>query len=102
MNDQTPKGKPRHLTLSHLSEAKKLPIDFLRKIGLDDAPRGVAIKYLDGAGNDLFTKVRHKLNRDDPPGDIPLFSTAKGQASAIYGEWRLDRARREGRVILVE
>jgi hypothetical protein len=54
MHDGT-NGKP--LTVRALTEAKRLPVEFLQGLGLSDIRRGLAIPYLatDGAGRSAGT-----------------------------------------------
>ena len=73
-----PVGKP--LTLATLADTKSLTVAFLRELGVDDEPgRGVRIAYHDGAGDHLYDKIRHKLDRDDAPQGKPLFSMPRRQ-----------------------
>ncbi len=97
MTAPTAKSNGRKLTLAILAEAKRLPVAFLRELGLSDLPgEGVAIPYFDETGNELASKKRTALKAGDGtywPKDTPLY---------IYGENRLDRAQRAGFTILVE
>jgi hypothetical protein len=95
-------GRPTPVDLARLAAAKRLPVEFLEGLGLRDVSRGVAIPYFDESGAELFVKTRHKLHRYEPPKERPLFTIPRGQRVASYGDWRLDLARCEGRLILVE
>jgi putative DNA primase/helicase len=87
----------RNLTLAALAEAKHLPAEFLRELGLHDLSRGgVGIPYYGPAGEKIAVKQRTALKAKDGsywPAGTPL---------AAYGQWRLDRAREKGFLILVE
>jgi hypothetical protein len=98
MAEADSKSNGRRLTLSALAEAKRLPIEFLRELGLYDRPgAGVSIPYYDITGTKtLAIKARTALAARDGsywPKDTPL---------AAYGQWRLHEAQRAGILILVE
>ena len=88
-------------TLADLAETKRLPVDWLRKQGLDDLPdgTGVAIAYYDENGNKhLRLRKRTALHAKEGsiwlgPKDVPLIA---------YGIWRLNDAREKARLVLVE
>jgi putative DNA primase/helicase len=85
------------LTLDALAQAKRLPADFLRGLGLADLPGGgVRIPYLDPAGNAIAVKRRTALKARD--GSY----WPKGKPLAAYGQWRLDVAAKAGFLIVVE
>jgi hypothetical protein len=99
----TPKlqnGTGTGLTLQQLVEAKKLPLEFLRGLGLADqkfkgSPR-VVIPYMNEVGE--VAAVRYRLSLDGPP----RFIWRKGDRVLLYGLWRLAEIRRAGWCLLVE
>jgi AAA domain len=85
------------ITLAQLAAHKRLSLDFLKHLGLYDLPGGgVGIPYCDETGVQLAVKRRPALAAKD--GSF----WPKGKPLATYGDWRLDRARAEGLLILVE
>jgi hypothetical protein len=96
-NGSSGTARGKSLALARLAEAKRLPVDFLQKLGLHDLRgSGVGITYIDAAGNEIAVKRRTALKATD--GSF----WPKGQPLAAYGDWRLDLARREGLLFLVE
>lgn len=88
------------LTLHAYADAKKLPLEFLKSVGLREhkysgAPR-VHIPYLDESGSE--TAVRYRLAMQGES----RFLWRKGDKPALYGLWRLTEIRRAGWVMLVE
>ncbi len=93
-NDTDRNGHP--LTLAALAEAKRLPIAFLRSVGVEDIPGGgVAVPYYDTGGTEVYRRER------DRPGG-PRFRQPAGVQLRPYGLWRLDAARRVGHAYLTE
>src|SRR5262249_49264767 len=85
-------------SVAALAEAKRLPAEFLRALGLSDATfgGGVVIPYHDRAGNCVFERTRLTLagrNETRQP---------KGVALAAYGAERIDRAEKAGVLFVVE
>jgi len=61
-----PNGAAARLTLAALAQAKRLPADFLRKLGLSDLPEGgVGILYHDMTGCRIAVKKRTELKAAD-------------------------------------
>jgi hypothetical protein len=91
-------GRGKAVTLlERLADAKRLPADFLRELGLDDLPEGgVGIPYYDVTGQEIAVKRRTALKATD--GSY----WPKGTPLAAYGQWRLDAAAKAGFLILVE
>lgn len=93
----------RALTLEALAEAKRLPADFLRSLGIADEPAGevpgVYISYFDeSAKPHARTRLRTALRATDGSkwlGDTNVKPIA-------YGAWRLRDARQQGYIVLVE
>ncbi len=91
------KSNGRRLTLASLAQAKRLPIDFLRELGLHDlAEGGVGIRYWGETAEEIAVKRRTAPKA----GDGSFWP--EGQLLAAYGLWRLDRAYKAGFVVLVE
>src|SRR5262245_47896355 len=90
-------SKNCHVTVAALAEAKRLPPDFLRELGLRDLGRGgVAIPYHEATGLEIAIKRRTALQAKDGsywPSSLSV---------AAYGQQRLDRARKAGFLILPE
>lgn len=85
------------VTVVSLAADKKLLVDHLKALGLDDLPGGgVGIPYRDASGETLVTKRRTALVAKEGsywPKGVPLMA---------YGLDRLGTARQTGRLILVE
>lgn len=84
------------LTLAALAEAKKLPLDFLRELGLRDTQHGVKIPYFDQDGQLVAVRYRLALSGER------RFYWRKGDKSLPYGLWRLAEARDRGQLFIVE
>src|SRR5205823_2505262 len=83
------------LTVALLAGTKRLPVEFLKDLGVQDLPHGgVAFPYHDPAGNELFVRQRGTRGKRfwQPPG-------VKLQP---YGQWRLEAARKAGWLVLTE
>ena len=81
-----------------LASLKKLPVSFLRGLGVHDIPGGgVSIPYRDLDGSDLFVR-----ERGTPACNGKPFDQAAGVKLQPGGLDRLDSARRAGWLILVE
>ena len=88
------------LKLSQYAEAKLLPINFLRELGLSDisymrAP-AVRMPYYDASRTLGAVRFRVAIAGGD------RFRWRSGDKVMLYGLWRLDRARTAGYVVLVE
>jgi hypothetical protein len=87
----------RGLTVEALAAAKRIPADFLRKLGLSDlADGGVGIQYHDMIGCRIAVKKRTALKANQG------IYWPRGKPLAAYGQERLDRAAKDGFQILVE
>ena len=86
------------LTLQEYSDGKKIPLGFLRNLGLTDAKRAgspiIRIPYLDETGTE--TAIRFRLSLDGPS----KFAWRTASRLSLYGIWRL--AKGSDYVILVE
>jgi hypothetical protein len=89
-------GKSSEATMEALAAKKKLPVEFLADLGIRNIKGGgVQIRYKDETGKHLLVRNR------DIPGE-PRFMQQKGKALQPYGLWRLDQARKEETLFLVE
>lgn len=91
------RGPRQRVTLVSLAEHKKLPVGFLREIGLREVPEGgVGIPYRDVDGNELALKRRVDL--------VAKLGSLwpKGASLMPYGLDRLADARELDQLVLVE
>lgn len=97
------------LTLHDYAEAKRIPVGFLRGLGVREItvtrgryPRpALAIPYLSEDRQPL--RVRHRLALTKPTaGRDAQFRWAQGKGIHLYGLWRLPEIRACGWVLLVE
>lgn len=92
------------LTLEQYAGAKRLPLDFLRELGLANislsGASAVRIPYLDPSGAEVA--VRHRLALAKSSEGDNRFRWKTGAKPTLYGLWRLDGARKAGYVVLVE
>jgi hypothetical protein len=89
------------LTLAQYSEAKKLPLDFLKAQGLTDmydrdGVPAVRIPYYDEAGTEGPVRIRRALTGP------ARFRWRKGSKLRLYGLDGLPAANKAGRVVVVE
>lgn len=92
--------RPLGCTLEDYAEAKGLPIDFLRSLGLSnakyaDAP-ALRMPYVDADGHEQAIRYRISVDGDDK------FRWKKRSKLCLYGLPRLRSARERGYVVLVE
>jgi len=99
-NGATPQG----CTLAQYAEAKRLPVDFLRQLGLSDTQYlrtlAVRIPYLLEDGTEGPVRFRLSVAGGEEAG--PRFVWRRGSKPCLYGLHRLEEARRAGYVVLVE
>lgn len=92
-------------TLAGYAEAKRLPVEFLRSLGLSDVRRArgpaVRVPYLDVEGREAAVRYRLALTRE-PGGGDRRFCWARGAKPCLYGLDRLGAARATGWVVVVE
>jgi hypothetical protein len=86
------------LTVQALADARKLPAQFLRELGLCDLPndRAVGIPYYDETGLQLLMRRRTALEAkagSHQPKNVPV---------CAYGQWRIHETAKTGVLILVE
>jgi hypothetical protein len=99
INTATPQH-PQGCTLPQYAEAKRLPLDFLRSLGLTEIQyvgvRAVRIPYLDPQGALASTRFRVALE------GVERFKWKSGARLIPYGLSRLHLARQRGYLVLVE
>lgn len=91
------KKKKRKYTIEDYAHAKKLPVEFLKELGLKDGRTGIIIPYMDETGKTISTRQRY-----GDTGSGPKFTWTRGSKVSLYGLWKLSQIRKEGYVILVE
>lgn len=91
-------------SLKEYAEKKKLPIVFLKQIGLKDCSylsnQAIRIPYLDETGQEISVRFRTALEKTEE-GDN-RFKWKKGSKLYPYGLWRLNDTRKKGYIILIE
>jgi hypothetical protein len=92
-------------TLKEYASEKRIPVEFLRGLGLSDvfymgAP-AIRIPYIGVDGVELAVQFRLALRRNED-GTDNRFRWRKGSKTSLYGLWKLDQARAAGYVVLVE
>ncbi|ABG04864.1 hypothetical protein Rxyl_1917 [Rubrobacter xylanophilus DSM 9941] len=101
---QPPATPRRPCTLEAYAEAKGLPVEFLRELGLSTISymgrKAVRMPYLTEDGREAAVRLRLALERS-PQGD-GRFRWRKGSKPTLYGLWRMERVREAGYVVLVE
>jgi hypothetical protein len=91
-------------TLGVYAELKRLPVDFLKGLGLADKKHAggpaVRIPYRNPDGLEVAVRFRLALEKE-PEGDN-RFRWRTGSKAMLYGLWRLEVVREAGYVVLVE
>jgi putative DNA primase/helicase len=92
-------------TLKEYALEKRIPVEFLRGLGLSDvfvvgAP-AIRIPYIGTDGTELAVQFRLALRRDPDSADN-RFRWRKGSKTGLYGLLKLDQACAAGYVVLVE
>lgn len=92
---------PPGCTQEEYAAAKGLPLDFLRSLGLSQisysqGEPAVRIPYRDTEGVEKAVQFRIALDGEN------RFRWKSGSKPILYGLWRLDRAKAEGYVVIVE
>lgn len=97
-DDDGKRGKraPMPVTVEALAANKKLPVEFLRSLGLRDEGNYVVIPYLNLEGEEVARKHRTALKAKEGS-----FWQGEGGIYA-YGVWRLADARKRRELVLVE
>lgn len=95
-----PPPVPVGLTLAQYAQAKRLPVEFLRSLGLSEirylGQPAVRIPYLDREGTEVAVRFRLALDGDH------RFCWKRGAKPCLYGLQRLEQARKAGYVIANE
>lgn len=93
-------SSPAGCTLTAYAQAKRLPIDFLQRLGLSDMSYlgrpAVRVPYHDAHGAETAVRFRIALAGEDK------FRWKTGAKPALYGLARIAEAQRAGYVVLVE
>jgi len=88
------------LTLAQYADAKRLPMDFLRRLGLTDfkfpCQHSVRLPYFDAEGNEIAVRFRLALEGEN------RFRWKSGAKPCLYGLQRLGEARAAGYVVVCE
>ena len=96
--------QPSSCTFEAYAEAKGLPVEFLKRLGLAritySGSRAVRIPYFDPDGEESAVRIRLALEKHPERDD--RFRWRKGSRPTLYGLWRLPRIRDAGYVVLVE
>src|SRR5438477_391729 len=91
-------------TLREYSQTKRLKRSFLRKLGIRECSYlgqpALRMPYYDEDGQEMAVRFRLALSKT-PEGDN-RFRWRKGDRACLYGLWRLSKARRARRLVLVE
>jgi urease gamma subunit len=91
-------------TLEAYADAKRLPVEFLRELGLSTVSymgtKAVRMPYLAEDGSEGAVRLRLALEKG-LQGDN-RFRWRKGSKPTLYGLWRMERVREAGYVVLVE
>jgi len=97
------RGHTPDCTLRGYAETKRLPEDYLRRLGIREQPYqgGVALRipYLDEGGEEAAVRYRLRIDGDS---DAPRFRWRTGSKPLPYGLHRLCNAQATGAVVLVE
>lgn len=99
LNLSLPARTSARLALAAFAEAKALPVDFLRQLGVEEDERGLRITYrlADGTPAPRQRRRTALAAKDGSTWDGP-----KGAAPVAYGLWRLEDAREKGELLLLE
>src|SRR5687768_9910999 len=85
-------------TLAQYAEAKGLPVDFLRELGLSDisymGSPAVRMPYKDGDGNETAVRFRLAILKGKNGDDC--FRWRTGAKPSLYGLWWQEKARAAG------
>jgi putative DNA primase/helicase len=90
--------------LKNYSEAKGLPVEYLKKLGLSERKYqgrpAVRIPYRNENGEEAAVRFRVALEKSEDGDD--RFRWRTGSKAMLYGLWRLEQIRKAGWVVLVE
>jgi hypothetical protein len=88
------------VTVKRLAKAKKLPAEFLARLGCKDWHRQVVIPYYDGHGHKLC--VRRRVALKQRKGQGPTTYQQKGRPLDAYGGWPDTLIPRSDELVFVE
>ncbi len=88
--------KMQKYTVEDYCSEKKLPLDFIKSLGIKNTKNGISIPYYDETGQLITTRIRYH------PKNSIRFTWSKGSRVCLYGLWKLEEIRNAGYVILVE
>jgi putative DNA primase/helicase len=97
MTSATHAGNGQVFTVAKLAEAKRLPVEFLKKLELSDAHDGVSVPYFDQTGAETIL-IRKRLLLEGKK----KYLQPQGVELEAYGLWRLPDAVKAGFLIIVE
>lgn len=91
-------------TLQEYAEAKRLPPDFLRRLGLSEityqGSPAIRIPYFVEGGQEARIRFRTGLHKADDADN--RFRWKSGDKAMPYGLWKLEGARKAGHIAIVE
>ncbi len=91
-------------TLEAYAEAKALPVELLKELGLSDihysGKPAIRVPYFEEDGSEGAVRLRLALEKSPQRDD--RFRWRKGSRPALYGLWRMERIKEAGYVVLVE
>jgi len=106
MGIPVPKQTARGCNLDDYASAKRLPIGFLKSLGLQDSDwfghPAIDIPYRSEAGQLLRMRKRVALRKDRRARSDNRFRWEKGSGLSLYGLWRLADVEKAGWVVLLE
>lgn len=101
---QPPRKQLQPCNLKTYAQAKGLPIEYLRKLGLSDrkyqGKDAVRIPYSGVDGQEIAVRFRLALEKSEEVDE--RFKWRSGSKTALYGLWRLEKIRKASWVVLVE
>ena len=95
INSIADKGFPSYTLVDYCRE-KKLNLVYMKSLGIRNLKSGIAIPYMDDNGKEICNRLRYHM--DSPR----RFSWTMESQLALYGLWKIQKAKALGRVILVE
>ena len=93
---QEQQKKRKKYTIEDYAQAKKLPVEFLKQLGIKQGKNWIIIPYMDESGAVVSSRQRHGGEGG------PRFTWTRGSKVGLYGLWELAKIREQGYVILVE
>jgi hypothetical protein len=100
----TPRKQLQPCNLKTYAEVKRLPVEFLRRLGLTDRKyqgrEAVRIPYRTKSGEEDAVRFRVGLEKSEEGDD--RFRWRTGSRVMLYGLWKLEKIKKAGWVVLVE